>query len=290
LALEIPTAPLRHASKPKLALPGILDRLIPSGEATAEYSPERRRHKRSRIAAPRPALVHIDRRNAALVVNLGVGGMRVRALGRPVAPGATLRLKFQLPGSSESMHTEGVVAWVNDLAEAGIQFVKLSEARARPLREWLAKNGVLNAAREFLSVAGGWQAALDLIAELTRMLTGAPGVSLTLAGGRPIYSSLGEAPPIRTTVAAPVYQNEQIVGHLEIYSTEFGAFDEWDLRALSVLAAVLSEMVRLRAADRQEAAPKAPPLSARIVNRIEGMFPKTVRVRVVLRAANPSPP
>lgn len=266
MALETLTEPLRQ---------------IVRDVAIAECRPsERRQHRRSRIAAPRPAVLNIDQRNAALVVNLGVGGMRVRALGRPVAPGATLGLQFQLPGSPEPMHTAGEVAWANDLAEAGIRFVKLSESQTGRLREWCAKNQIVNAAREFMRVAGGWQAALDLTAEVTRTLMGGSGVALTLAGGRSIHFPAEEALPVRTTVAAPVHQDERIIGHLEIRSAEFGAFDEGDLRAVSLLASMLSEMARLRAAEEQEAAPK-PRLATRIVNRVEGMLPKTVRVRLV---------
>jgi transcriptional regulator with GAF, ATPase, and Fis domain len=198
-----------------------------------------------------------------------------------VAPGAALRLTFRLPGLPETVRTEGVVAWVNDAAEAGIRFVKLSEARARRLREWLAKNQILNAAREFMGIAGSWQAALDLITELTRTLTGATGVELVVAGRRAPGSAIAEGLPIRASVAAPIEEGERIIGHLEICSTEFGAFDEADLRIVSVLAAMLSEMVRLHAAPRQEEPPRKPPLAVRIANRMEGMLP-TIRVRVVL--------
>ncbi len=285
MAFETLSEPFPHASKPTAGLPGFPVRQIARGVATAEgsaHAPERRRHVRIGMAAHRLTTVNINARNAALVVNLGTGGMRVQALGRPVEPGATLRLKFQLPGSLEPVHTSGVVAWVNDSAEAGIRFAGLSESLARRLREWMAENGVLNAAREFMSIAGGWQAALDLMAELARMLTGARGVAITLAvpGKRPIHSSVGEDLPIRATVAAPIYESERIIGHLQISSSELGAFDEQDLGALLVLAAVVGKMVELRAAEPREAAHKAPPLSSRIVSRIEGILP-TIRVRVV---------
>ena len=264
LARETLTEPLRH---------------LASAVACAEHpSPARRRYQRSPIGAAQSAVVHIDSRNAGLVENLGLGGMRVRALGRPVAPGATLRLKFRLPGLPEFVRTEGVVAWVNDSAEAGIQFVKLSEARARRLREWVARNLISNAARELLRVADDWQAVLDLIADLTRTLTGASGVELAVAGRRALGFASAEGLPVRATIAAPVEEGERIVGYLEICATEFGAFDEADLRLVSVLAAVLSEMLRLRAAEE---AVRKPPLAVRIANRMEEIFPRTIRVRVV---------
>jgi len=147
----------------------------------------------------------------------------------------------------------------------------------------IAKDQALNAARELMRVAGGWQAALALTAELARTLTGARQVAITLAGRRPVYSSdsFEEGRPVRATIAAPILEGERTIGHLEIRATELGAFDEEDLRALSVLATLLSDMARLDAARRQQAARK-PPLATRIVNRMEGMFPRTIRVHLVL--------
>ena len=243
--------------------------------------PERRRFVRVRIAAQRPTTVRIDEKNAALVVNLGEGGMRVQALGHPVHPGATLWLEFHLPGSRSPIRTSGVVAWANDSAEAGIRFGKVSQSLARRLRAGMATNRTANAGREFLQVAGGWPAALDLMADLTRMLTGARGVAISLrANENRFYSSLEEGLRVRSTVAAPIYERERIVGHLEIFSSELGAFEEQDLSTLPVLAAVVGEMITLRSSQQQESARKAARLSSRIVNRIEGLFP-TIHVRLV---------
>lgn len=243
--------------------------------------PDRRRHVRVRIAAQRPITVRIDEKNAALVVNIGEGGLRVQALGHPVHPGATLWLEFHLPGSRAPIRTSGTVAWANDSAEAGIRFAKLSESLARRVRAGMAASRPSNTGREFLQVAGGWPAALDLMADLARMLTGARGVAISLADTeKRFYSSLEQGLVIRSTVAAPIYQKERIVGHLEIYSGELGAFDEQDLSTLPVLAAVVGEMISVRAAQQQESARKATRLSSRIVSRIEGMFP-TIHVRLV---------
>jgi len=254
-----------------------------SGDSSARTT-ERRRYVRIRIAAQRPTTVRIDEKNAALVVNIGEGGMRVQALGHPVQPGATLWLEFHLPGSPAPIRTSGVVAWANDSAEAGIRFAKLSQSLARRLRAGMATNRTLNAGREFMQVAGGWPAALDLMADLTRMLTGARGVAITLAAPEQrFYSSLEEGLQIRSTVAAPIYESERVVGHLEIFSSELGAFDEQDLSTLPVLAAVVGEMITLRAAAQQESARKAARLSTRIVSRIEGLLP-TIRVRLVREA------
>jgi len=254
------------------------------GSESEEYPaprPERRRHLRVRIASQRPTTVRIDEKNAALVVNIGEGGMRVQALGHPVHPGATVWLEFHLPASRTPIRTSGVVAWANDSAEAGIRFAKVSESLARRLRAGMSSNRTWNAGREFIKVAGGWPAALDLMADLTRMLTGARGVAISLTTTeKRFYSSMEEGLSIRSTVAAPIYERERIVGHLEIFSSELGAFDERDLSTLPVLAAVVGEMITLRSAEQQESKRKAARLSSRIVSRIEGMFP-TLHVRLV---------
>lgn len=251
--------------------------------------PERRRNGRSRIAGPHAVTVSINEWNAALVANLSESGMRLQALGRRLQPGARLRVKFRLPGSPETIRARGVVAWVNDVAEAGIRFTKLPEFWVLRLRAWRTKNNLGNAARGFMYVAGGWQAALDLTAEVTHLLIGASSVAITLValGNYPICSWVDEGLPVRETVAAAIYQNERIVGHLEISSPTLGAFGEEDLGALSMLAAVVSEMLRMRAeiaerraAEQQEIPPKASRLST-IVSRIEDMIP-TIRVRLVL--------
>ncbi len=239
---------------------------------------ERRRKGRSRIA--RAVTVAINETNAGLVANLGEGGMRVQALGRPLPPGTNLRLQFQLPGSLEVIRASGVVAWVNDTAEAGIRFARLSRSLARRLREGMARNSFANAARELFGVAGGWQDAFVLVSQVARTLTGAGGVALTLAGEGRIYRFEDDDLPVRSTLAAPIYANQRIIGHLEISSPQLGAFDEMTLSTLPVLAALVSEMIELRAAGLRQPAPKTPGLPARIAHRIESMLP-TVRVRIV---------
>ena len=273
--METLSGAVHYPSKPQPAMVGT------SGDHTVGSAgfQERRRHARGRIGGPHTVL--INEKNAALVANLSEGGMRVQALGRRVDPGANLRLQLQLPGSQEPIQLSGVVAWVSELAEAGIRFREPTKPLVQRLREWLAKNEVLNAAREFMKIAGGWRAALELMSELTRILTDASHAAVTLtASARPLPSTVADPQPVRATVAAPIYASERIIGHLEISSTELGAFDEQDLELLRTLAAIGSEMTELRAASARQPAQKPSPLPARIASRIEGMFP-AVRLRFV---------
>jgi hypothetical protein len=281
LELQTLSEPFRHPGEKQPWPPGAQTAQAAASAHGSARFPERRRHKRGRVAGPHAATVLINEKNAGLVSNLSEGGMRVQALGRRLEQGTSLRLKFQLPGSPEPIHTSGVVAWVSESAEAGIRFAELSGPLARRLREWLAKNEVLNAARDFLKIAGGWQAALELMAELTRILTDAPGVAITPAlPAKPSFPSpVADVHPMRATVAAPIYKGERIIGHLEISSAELGAFDEQDLELLRVLAAIGSEMTELRAAKPPEPAQKLAPPPAKSATR--GMFP-TIRVRLLL--------
>lgn len=252
--------------------------ISPSGSSAEESLHERRLRGRSRIA--RAATVAINETNAALVANLGDGGMRVQALGRPLQTGTKLRLQFQMPGSQAKIRLSGVVAWVNDKAEAGIRFTRLSRSLSHLLREGMARNGIANAALEFFRVAGSWQGALRLVSQVTRLLTGARGVALTITDQGPICAIGDEDLPIRSTVAAPIYASQRVVGHLEISSSELGAFDELTLSALPVLAALAGELIERRAAELRKPAAKTPGLSTRIADRIDAMLP-TVRVRIV---------
>ena len=253
----------------------------PAGQEAAspdESLRERRRAGRTRIA--HATTVAINQTNAALVVNLGQGGMRVQALGRPLAPGTKLRLQFQLPGSREVVRISGAVAWVNDTAEAGFRFGRFSRSLARRFRQELARIGIANAARELFRVAGSWQAAFSLVSQIARLLTGATGVALTLDDEGRIHAEPDDEHPVRSTVAAPIYASQRVVGHIEISSSQLGAFDELDLTVLPVLSALVGEMIELRAAGKRQPPPTAPRLTVRIASRIESLLP-TVRVRIV---------
>ena len=239
---------------------------------------ERRRAGRTRMA--RVNTVAINETNAALVANLGQGGMRVQALGRPVETGAKLRLQFQLPGTQETVRISSIVAWVNDTAEAGFRFSRLSRPLARRFREALARTGIANAARELLRVGGSQQAAFELVSHIARLLTGATGVALILDDEGRIHSLPDEEHPVRSTVSAPIYASQRVVGHMEISSSQLGAFDELDLSFLPVLSGLVGEMIELRAAGKRQPLPASPRLTTRIAGRIEGMLP-TVRVRIV---------
>jgi hypothetical protein len=143
---------------------------------------------------------------------------------------------------------------------------------------------IASAARELLDLARSPEAALDLTAELARMLIGVPDVAIrkVAATNGFTHSSADQDLPVRSTVAAPIYEKQRIIGHLEISSNELGAFDEQDFRTLSLLAALASAIASSIPAPTpaREVSPKLPPLSTRIASRLEGMLP-TIRVRLV---------
>jgi hypothetical protein len=252
MVLEPSMGLVRHSSEPKS---GLLRRqhTLAASRAAADVLPERRRDARIAVAGT-PATVNIDFKNAALLFDLGQAGMCLHAVARPLQPGATVWLRFQLPGLSETIESLGRVRWTDGAAKAGIQFTVTAERVASQLRHWLSKN-LSKAAQEFMNAAGGWQPALQMMAELTRLLTGANGATISLVqSGRPTLASAGESLSGRSTIVAPIYQRDQILGHLEICASELGAFDEDDIEGLRVLAALVGEMLEVRAADLHEPA------------------------------------
>jgi hypothetical protein len=141
---------------------------------------------------------------------------------------------------------------------------------------------IANVARELLTLAGSRQEGLELVAELARLLIGVPDVSIRMAvASETEFAGCSLDLPLRAVVASPIYEDQQVIAHLEISSKELGTFDEHDFRILSLLGALASEMMSSTPVVVPEPSVKIPPLPVRIVSRIEGMLP-TIRVRLLL--------
>ena len=233
-----------------------------------EYRPERRRQSRSAVARHRPFPVSIGENNAGLMINVGPGGVALAALSRPLAPGATLALQFHFPVAEAPSPIVGTVVWTNR-AQAGIRFVSVPAEFYDCLRRWIVANKVAVAASDFMASAGGWKPALRLICELVHMLTGAAVVRVGLPDESVVVGQCGS---VRSAIAAPIYDGDEIVGQFEMLSGELGAFEEQDLHALQVLSVVIAEMTRLQAAAVREAAEKASRLSSRIMGRVDSLL------------------
>lgn len=139
---------------------------------------------------------------------------------------------------------------------------------------------IAHGARELLALGGSREEALDLIAELARLLIGVPDAAIRMASSEVGFAARSFDLPIRAVIAAPIYEDQHISAHLEISSNELGTFDEQDFRILSLLAALATEMISPTPLPLPELTVKLPPLPVRIASRLEGMLP-TIRVRLV---------
>jgi ActR/RegA family two-component response regulator len=75
---------------------------------------------------------------ACKVTNISDGGMAV-ALTEPFAPGASVEVRFELPGLLERMEAKGECAWSDGKGNAGIRFVHVPNDGKRALARWLAE-------------------------------------------------------------------------------------------------------------------------------------------------------
>ena len=64
---------------------------------------------------------------AALALNLGRGGVAIRTTS-PLETGATIKVRFRVPGSARDVDVEGRVTWSDRRAGMGIQFEKVEAA------------------------------------------------------------------------------------------------------------------------------------------------------------------
>jgi len=76
----------------------------------------------------------IDRR--AELLNLAMAGLGLR-LSDPVKEDEILRLRFQLPGTTTTIHAQGEIVWADPQGGVGIRFVGLSGQSRVELEKWI---------------------------------------------------------------------------------------------------------------------------------------------------------
>jgi CheY-like chemotaxis protein len=70
------------------------------------------------------------------VTNISSGGMAV-TVGEPITPNWTVDVRFQRPGSSETLEVKGEFAWADDKGGAGIRFISVPMETKRWLGKWM---------------------------------------------------------------------------------------------------------------------------------------------------------
>ncbi|HZU44119.1 MAG TPA: GAF domain-containing protein [Terriglobales bacterium] len=147
------------------------------------------------------------------ILNLSEAGIGLQtpipAGGREFASKSDVRLSLELPATQTSIEARGVVAWTDASGRSGVRFSNLADGPRRLVREFLA----LNAASQQALVVGPpvqsavstdpdiSDAALQVVAERARALTGASGAAVAILDGDALVCRAisGELVPPRGT-------------------------------------------------------------------------------------------
>jgi len=79
-----------------------------------------------------------EKRTKAHLVNLSQGGMGIHT--KQTLPGQeSLQISFALPGTAQSIKTQGEVVWTSQDGHAGIKFVEMKPRAKRDLQLWLER-------------------------------------------------------------------------------------------------------------------------------------------------------
>ena len=112
-------------------MPDSLPRMPPKGPLTTE----RRQNPRHPV---RPTeYIEIGDSNGGIILNISEGGMAV-ASAQALVGRQTLRFRFQLPRSLETIETFGEINWIGETKKrAGVRFVDLPLAAREQIRKWI---------------------------------------------------------------------------------------------------------------------------------------------------------
>jgi Gram-negative bacterial TonB protein C-terminal/PilZ domain len=112
-------------------MPDSLPQMPPKGPLTTE----RRQNPRHPV---RPTeYIEIGDSNGGIILDISEGGMAV-ASAQALVGNQTLRFRFQLPRSLETIETSGEINWIGETKKrAGVRFVDLPLAACRQIQEWI---------------------------------------------------------------------------------------------------------------------------------------------------------
>lgn len=112
-------------------MPDLLPRMPPKGPLT----PERRQNPRHPV---RPTeYIEIGDNNGGIILDISAGGMAV-ASAHALVGNQTLRFRFQLPRSLETIEASGEINWIGETKKrAGVRFVDLPPAAREQIQKWI---------------------------------------------------------------------------------------------------------------------------------------------------------
>jgi DNA-binding response OmpR family regulator len=100
---------------------------------------KRERRRNIRVPIEMPVILVLNDgagQQRTLTSDLGEGGMAVQSSQRPKTHGA-LQIQFALPGTEDTIHCGGEVAWENAGRQTGIRFVDLAPEARDQLKAWI---------------------------------------------------------------------------------------------------------------------------------------------------------
>ena len=101
---------------------------------------KRERRRNIRVPIEMPVILVLNDgagQQRTLTSDLGEGGMAVQSSQRPKTHGA-LQIQFALPGTEDTIHCGGEVAWENAGRQTGIRFVDLAPEARDQLKAWIS--------------------------------------------------------------------------------------------------------------------------------------------------------
>jgi DNA-binding response OmpR family regulator len=101
---------------------------------------KRERRRNIRVPIEMPVILVLNDgagQHRTLTSDLGEGGMAVQSSQRPKTHGV-LQIQFALPGTEDTIHCGGEVAWENAGRQTGIRFVDLAPEARDQLKAWIS--------------------------------------------------------------------------------------------------------------------------------------------------------
>ena len=138
---------------------------------------ERRLHARRQDIAL--AYVEIGESNGGIILNISEGGLVLTpAEGFP--DDCLPLMRFQLPGSSDSIEASGEVAWISESKrEAGMRFVDISEDARNRIKSWMPSESPAAPSRRGASETfGEMKQILDSVPAETSVSTNAESTTI----------------------------------------------------------------------------------------------------------------
>jgi transcriptional regulator with PAS, ATPase and Fis domain len=107
-------------------------------EPLGKLSDSEKQYYRARLGVPVQIFVK-DAELSAEVVNVSAGGVAMQGIEEPFKLTGGFRVRFALPGTNETIESEGQLVWLEPNGRVGARFVALNSIMQVSLTRWIAK-------------------------------------------------------------------------------------------------------------------------------------------------------